>query len=387
MQFTFWPQSLERVKAAQRIRQQLGEWPPQDGAQRAPVQICTEEPKAPDAFRPGDWLILDANKSTPARKEAALHQGVLVLEVSESSAEANALISQQMTLSVPHASVEKSAQCYAFSGICSPQWQAALAAFLDCGLDARDALTLSYAWREAEGWPDRLPTYPRLLEQPVVSYSFAPCPARLGLYAIVPSAAWVERVLACGVRTVQLRIKKNLQGQTGSAALEPSEVQDIKRAIQAARACEARLFINDYWELAIELGAYGVHLGQEDLETADLNRIAKAGLRLGLSTHGYYEMVRAYQVRPSYIALGAVFPTTTKKMPTAPHGLVRLLHYVRLLDGAVPIVAIGGIDSKVLAAVLDTGVGSAAVVRAITEAVDPEKAVIELEKFFSFSGS
>ncbi len=131
------------------------------------------------------------------------------------------------------------------------------------------------------------------------------------------------------------------------------------------------MFINDHWQLALEAGAYGVHLGQEDLHKADLAALAAAGVRLGLSTHGYYEILKALHFRPSYIALGAVFPTTTKVMPTAPQGLARLARYVRLLDGVVPLVAIGGIDQQVLPQVLATGVGCAAVVRAVTEAADP----------------
>ena len=108
-----------------------------------------------------------------------------------------------------------------------------------------------------------------------------------------------------------------------------------------------------------------------------------AGLRLGLSTHGYYEMLTALHFRPSYIALGAVFPTTTKVMPTAPQGLARLARYVRLLRGVVPTVAIGGIGGDVLPAVLATGVRSAALVRAVTEAADPAAAVARLQQVFA----
>ncbi len=66
--------------------------------------------------------------------------------------------------------------------------------------------------------------------------------------------------------------------------------------------------------------AYGVHLGQEDLATTDLNTIREAGLRLGVSTHDDMEIDVALVARPSYIALGHVFPTQTKQMPSAPQG-------------------------------------------------------------------
>jgi thiamine-phosphate pyrophosphorylase len=118
------------------------------------------------------------------------------------------------------------------------------------------------------------------------------------------------------------------------------------------------------------------------VETADLNAIAEAGLRLGLSTHGYYEMLKALHFKPSYLALGAVFPTTTKVMPTAPQGVSRLARYVRLLDGIVPLVAIGGINGSVLRQIISTGVGSAAVVRAVTEAPDLAAAISALQQEF-----
>ena len=114
-----------------------------------------------------------------------------------------------------------------------------------------------------------------------------------------------------------------------------------------------------------------MHLGQEDMADAPLQTIRAAGLRLGLSTHGYAEMLRADAVSPSYIALGAVFPTTLKRMATAPQGMGRLQAYARLMQQH-PLVAIGGIDESRLSAVLQTGVGSVAMVRAITDAPDPQ---------------
>lgn len=96
--------------------------------------------------------------------------------------------------------------------------------------------------------------------------------------------------------------------------------EDIAAAIALGRRYQARLFINDYWRLAIKHGAYGVHLGQEDLDTTDLAAIHRAGLRLGVSTHDDAELARALAVKPSYIALGHIFPTQTKDMPSAPQG-------------------------------------------------------------------
>ncbi|EOC0062662.1 thiamine phosphate synthase [Cronobacter turicensis] len=189
---------------------------------------------------------------------------------------------------------------------------------------------------------------------------FAPVPRRLGLYPVVDSVGWITRLLEAGVRTLQLRIKDKSEAEVEA---------DVAAAIALGQRYHARLFINDYWRLAIKHQAYGVHLGQEDLETADPDAIRRAGLRLGVSTHDDMEIDVALAVRPSYIALGHVFPTQTKQMPSAPQGLAQLAAHVERL-GDYPTVAIGGISLERAPAVLETGVGSIAVVSAITHAPD-----------------
>ncbi|VDR30485.1 Thiamine-phosphate synthase [Raoultella terrigena] len=197
---------------------------------------------------------------------------------------------------------------------------------------------------------------------------FPPVPFRLGLYPVVDSVAWIERLLKAGVRTIQLRIKDKREADVED---------DVIAAIALGRQHHARLFINDYWQLAIKHQAYGVHLGQEDLETTDLSAIRNAGLRLGVSTHDDMEIDVALAARPSYVALGHVFPTQTKQMPSAPQGLEQLSRHIgRLQD--YPTVAIGGISLERAPAVLDTGVGSIAVVSAITQAADWQQATAQL---------
>ncbi|EGQ7759559.1 thiamine phosphate synthase [Vibrio vulnificus] len=197
---------------------------------------------------------------------------------------------------------------------------------------------------------------------------------QLGLYPVVDDVSWIEKLLPLGIKTVQLRIK------------DPNQIdleQQIVRAIQLGRHYGAQVYINDYWQLAIQHQAYGVHLGQEDLQVADLAALANAGIALGLSTHGYYELLRIVQLQPSYIALGHIFPTTTKQMPSLPQGLVRLKLYQQLIDTmpydesitGVPTVAIGGIDQTNAATVWRCGVSSLAVVRAITLAKDVKAAI------------
>ncbi|MCS3434526.1 thiamine phosphate synthase [Klebsiella sp. BIGb0407] len=191
---------------------------------------------------------------------------------------------------------------------------------------------------------------------------------RLGLYPVVDTVEWIERLLSVGVRTIQLRIKDKSDLDVES---------QIVAAIALGQRYNARLFINDYWRLAIKHNAYGVHLGQDDLDRADLAAIKEAGLRLGISTHDNMEMDRALSAKPSYIALGHVFPTQTKKMPSSPQGLIKLAEHIQTL-GHYSTVAIGGISLERAGAVLATGVGSIAVVSAITQAADWRKATQQL---------
>lgn len=191
---------------------------------------------------------------------------------------------------------------------------------------------------------------------------------KLGLYAVVDSAEWVERVIAGGVRTVQLRIKDSAH---------PRLRDEVRRSVAAARASGAQLFINDHWRIAIEEGAYGVHLGQEDLATADLDVIARAGLRLGISTHSYWEVCRAWALRPSYIACGPIHATAAKAMPWIPQGEDNLAYWCALLP--LPVVAIGGMDVERARRAAARGASGVAVISAIIAAPSPERAMAELQ--------
>ncbi|MGI8491028.1 thiamine phosphate synthase [Pectobacterium sp. S5] len=201
------------------------------------------------------------------------------------------------------------------------------------------------------------------------STPFAPTAQRLGLYPVVDSVEWIERLLGVGVKTIQLRIKDRSDEQAEA---------EVIQAIVLGRRYQAQLFINDYWKLAVKHQAYGVHLGQDDLDTADLAAIKKAGLRLGVSTHDDRELARAVAINPSYIALGHIFPTQTKDMPSAPQGLTELTRHITDLQDRFPTVAIGGISIDRVPAVLKTGVGSIAVVSAITQAPDWRQATATL---------
>ena len=196
---------------------------------------------------------------------------------------------------------------------------------------------------------------------------------QLGLYPVVDSLAWLERLLKLGVKTLQYREKRLLDAELNDA---------VKAAVALGKQYDARLYINDHWSLAISHDAYGVHLGQEDLEQADLQAIKHAGLHLGVSTHGHYELLKAKQYAPSYIAVGAIFPTQTKDMSGQIQG-VETLRQLVALNPEYPMVAIGGIDLNRAPQVLDTGVGSIAVVTAITKAADPERVVREFQRLMT----
>ncbi len=265
----------------------------------------------------------------------------------------------------------------------------AIAAALAHDYPLEDAITVANAYVhqgliEAKGigrgpgpvahthWPQKIKHFPRIKtpELPCVDLQFPRLDKEPGLYPVVDSYEWIEKLLKLGIKTLQLRIKDPDAPQLEAA---------IKKSIQLAEQYSAQLFINDHWQLAIKHSAYGVHLGQEDLTEANLHAIQQAGLRLGISTHSYTELLIAQAYTPSYIALGHIFPTQTKAMPSKPQGLERLRRYVALLAPTnIPTVAIGGISLDRVAAVKATGINGIAVVSAITAANDVEQAVHQL---------
>lgn len=199
---------------------------------------------------------------------------------------------------------------------------------------------------------------------------FLPCDNDLGLYPIVDRAQWLARLLPLGVKVIQLRIK-DLSGDDLK--------NEILQGVKIAEQYNCQLFINDYWQLAIECKAYGVHLGQEDIDDADLAAIAQAGLRLGLSSHCYYEVARAKTIAPSYIAFGPVYETQTKDMPWVPEGETGLAYWRQQLS-TFPLVAIGGIHNERFEKVKAQGVDSIAMVSAITAQKDAEIACLDYLK-------
>jgi len=186
-------------------------------------------------------------------------------------------------------------------------------------------------------------------------------------YLIVDSADWLPRLLPQGVRLVQLRVKDRAAGATRD---------EIARARDFCRSAGAQLIVNDYWREAIDLDCDFVHLGQEDLDTADIAAIRRHGLRLGVSTHTDAELERALALEPDYVALGPVWPTLLKEMKFAPQGLTRITAWKKRI-GETPLVAIGGLTPARACLALAAGADSACVVTDVLRHLDPESRAAE----------
>jgi thiamine-phosphate pyrophosphorylase len=184
-------------------------------------------------------------------------------------------------------------------------------------------------------------------------------------YPIFDDADWLCRTLPLGVKLVQLRIKE-LTGEILK--------QQIAQAQSLCRENRAILVVNDHWEEAIQLGCDWVHLGQEDLDTADIPAIRRAGIKIGLSTHDHAELDRALSHDPDYVALGPVYPTILKKMKWHEQGLSRVTEWKRLI-GDIPLVAIGGMSVERAPGALNAGADVVSAVTDITLNDDPEARV------------
>ena len=184
-------------------------------------------------------------------------------------------------------------------------------------------------------------------------------------YPVVDSVAWVRRLTALGVGTVQLRAKE----------LDHDDaVTLVREALAVVAGTGTRLVVNDYWQAAIETKAKHLHLGQEDLAAADVKAIRRAELTLGLSTHDDDELENALAAAPDYIALGPIFPTTLKSMRFAPQGIAKITGWKRRV-GTIPLVAIGGIKLEQAKEIYAAGADSIAVVSDVTQNADPDNRV------------
>ena len=181
-------------------------------------------------------------------------------------------------------------------------------------------------------------------------------------YLIVPDAASVARFAGIGVRTIQLRAK----GLTSDQAR-----REIIASLDATVPAGCQLIVNDYWREALSAGADYIHLGQEDLADADLATLKAAGIRFGISTHDAQELAIALAAEPDYVALGPIYPTTTKATGRAAQGTARVGEW-RAKIGRLPLVAIGGIGLPQASELIAAGANSCAVVSDVLAAASSE---------------
>ncbi len=372
---------------------------------------------------------------TPNLIEAELLSGITITtteDIQHAAAVIKELGCSGVIIKGGHASDKQWAQDYCLLNndsfwLSTPRWHnnnshgtgctfsAAVAATLAFGYIEQDAIVIAKSYvsqsiREAvqlgqgpgpvahQGWPQYSDDLPLLTRSANEIYHRSPFPActlptdqqptsnekphsdqpderpQLGLYPIVDNIPSLEQLLTqTTISTVQIRLKQ----------LAQSELEEqIATACQLSQQFNCRLFVNDHWQLAMKYKAYGVHLGQEDLQSADLAAIKHHGLRLGISTHCYHEIAHAHAIAPSYIAYGPIYETLLKEMPYCPRGLASLRHWVKLL-AQYSTTAIGGISEARATEVLDTGVNSFAVVSAISTADDPIAAARRLLHLFN----
>ncbi|OYW56897.1 MAG: thiamine-phosphate diphosphorylase [Hyphomicrobium sp. 32-62-53] len=191
----------------------------------------------------------------------------------------------------------------------------------------------------------------------------APPPALF--YPIVPDITWLKRLVPLGIKTVQLRIKDTPQESVRA---------QVNEAVAICRAHGCDLIINDDWQAAIDARAALVHLGQEDLATADLAAIRRAGISIGISTHSEDELETALAADPYYVALGPIYETKLKAMQWAPQGLDKIATWKRRI-GSLPLVAIGGITPERAPDVIAAGADSVVVITDFITSPHPEARV------------
>ncbi len=182
-------------------------------------------------------------------------------------------------------------------------------------------------------------------------------------YLLVDDVKWIRRLAPLGLKLVQLRIKTS------------DEEAIRKQVLEAQKLCRqyaVQLILNDYWQIAIATGCDFVHLGQEDLDTADIQAIRAAGLKLGVSTHDDQELQRVISLRPDYIALGPIYATRSKTLRFSPQGIEPIRSWKQQL-GRIPLVAIGGLTLDHAREVLSAGADSLAVISDVCLNADPQE--------------
>lgn len=168
-------------------------------------------------------------------------------------------------------------------------------------------------------------------------------------------AEQVEKLIAGGARFIQLREKR----------ASPKEFYEAAQAaLEIARRNGTKIIINDRVDIALAVGADGVHLGQDDLPPAAARKILGEKAIIGFSTHSVGQAIEAVGFPVDYVAIGPVFATQTKENPDEIVGLEGI-RQVRAAIGDFPLVAIGGIRAENFRACLEAGADSLAIIKSI----------------------
>ncbi len=187
-------------------------------------------------------------------------------------------------------------------------------------------------------------------------------------------AEQVARLCEGGATLVQLREKR----------LAPREFyREAVEALRVARGQGARLVINDRADIALAIGADGVHLGQDDLRPDAARALLGDAAIVGFSTHDLRQAAEAARMPVTYIAFGPVFNTSSKENPDRVVGLEGLRRAREAVGSEIPLVAIGGITRENARSVLEAGADSVAVISALVAVDDPSSITQRTREFLA----
>lgn len=201
---------------------------------------------------------------------------------------------------------------------------------------------------------------------------------QLSVYFIMGTANTTRQPLDVVKEAIQGGITMFQFREKGEKALQGDEKKQLARQIQAlCQEANVPFIVNDDVQLAIDLDADGVHVGQEDTNAKDVRE--RIGNKiLGVSTHNLDEVKQAMKDGADYVGMGPVYPTETKKDTRSVQG-VSLITEVRRHGLQIPIVGIGGITYDNAAPVIQAGADGISIISAISQSADPKTATEELK--------
>ncbi|MFJ5671661.1 thiamine phosphate synthase [Bacillus safensis] len=201
---------------------------------------------------------------------------------------------------------------------------------------------------------------------------------QLSVYFILGTANTTRQPLDVVKEAIQGGITMFQFREKGEKALQGDEKKQLACQIQAlCQEANVPFIVNDDVQLAIDLDADGVHVGQEDTNAKDVRQ--RIGNKiLGVSTHNLDEVKQALKDGADYVGMGPVYPTETKKDTRSVQG-VSLITEVRRHGLQIPIVGIGGITYDNAAPVIQAGADGVSIISAISQSTDPKKAAEELK--------